>query len=172
MTIGVAISLGSEGAVLACDSRITEGSSIFVDDCQKWLVTGSVVSVVAGKDGGLMDAIRGVKNFQELHTAAMDYTHGRDLNWCLLSYDRPSSQLVYLDSDGLLQPLGRQGAIGCGSATAKGVLAVSKAPRSLEQAAKVARKACEVTCQHDVLCGGKINVVVVPPGRKKKPYLV
>ena len=168
MTVCVGIALPSGGAVMACDSRVCVGESIMTDDCQKWVITGSVISLAAGATGGLFRAIGRAKGLVDLHEAAADYTEGKSLEWCLLSYDRELGGLWYLDSDGQLLPLDGAYAVGCGADLARGVMVASKPPTSLEQAGKLARKACGAACTYSALCGGTIHVLTVPTGRRRK----
>lgn len=160
MTVAVGVRVPGEGAVLACDSRVLAGYDIVSDTCEKFLVCGSCVALVAGNDGGLMDAIAGTKNVQELHTAAFAYQEGKALNWSLLVYDRKADRLLSIDSDGCVLPLGLQATDGAGGGIALGVLSGQR-PKDLAAAKRLVKRAVLTACKHNASCGGRTRIVTV-----------
>lgn len=167
MTVGVGIRVPGQGAVLACDSRITDPASgeIFTDAEHKWGVFGSAPAVYAGVVGDLWDELRRSppRNISELRERIRDLQaqeHGRDYG--ILCYDRAKDRLLGLSHQGEATQMGVHYTIGCGGALALGVLDAAKAPTSLEAAAKLATRAVKITCRRNAFCGGRIRVLIAP----------
>lgn len=166
MTIGLGIKVPGQGCVLACDSRVLCGNDIVTDTCDKFVLAGSAVAVVAGHDGALMDHLQLCKSFDELYNTALEYTQDKPLNWDLLIFDRKTDQLVFLDNHGSLLRVGNGYAIGCGSGFAMGVLDALPKISTLEAAKKAADKAVRCAIRRNAACGGRVRLLVVPAGRK------
>lgn len=157
----VAYAIEGEGAVLACDSRVTAGYSILSDSCDKFVVAGSAVCLVSGHDGSLIDHICHAKNVEGVRMIAAEFMEGKGLSWDLLCYDRRTERLVMVDSHGSAIVLGPYHTSGCGGDYAMGVLSSSPIPRTLEAAQKLVRKATAVAVRHSAACGGRIRVLTV-----------
>lgn len=160
MTCCVAIRVPGRGAVLAADSRVTQGTEILTDRCDKLLRCGSVALGIAGQDGGLMMALSVATDLAEVITQADKYTKDRHLDWSALLYDSMSGQLGYLDSDGsVLASEHWAVGVGSGSTWALGWLMAQKRPKSLDTAVVLARNAVKVACKRDACCGGRIRTL-------------
>lgn len=171
MTCCVAIKVPGHGAVLACDSRVLSGLGILTDACDKFVIAGSAVCLVAGHDGMLCDVISSAKNVDEVRHAALEYTDGKTLSWDLLIYDRRSDSLVYLDNHGSTIRLGNVATSGSGGDIAQGVLDALPKPSGLPAAAKAAERAIRTAIRRNAACGGRVRVLSIPSSRKK-PVLV
>lgn len=159
MTVAAVYHLPGQGAVFACDSRLTMGTTILSDNCDKWLRCGSVTLVIAGSDGGLTLALAHCRDIQQVLRAADAYSTARDVDWIALGYDQESDRIFTLLSDGQLQPLKRYGAIGCGAAYAKGWLGACALRRGSGSVERVLRDACASACANDMACGGQIRTI-------------
>lgn len=169
MTVGVVIRVPGQGAVLACDGRVTADSgSIFSDTDQKWGEFGSVVATCAGSLGGLWVDLkdsppRNWKEFRERITDLDASDHDRAYE--ILVYDRVKDRIIHTDHQGDMLSPGSHGVIGCGGPLALGVLDAAKPPATLEGAAKLASRAVKIACKRNAFCGGRVRVVIVR-GRK------
>jgi 20S proteasome alpha/beta subunit len=161
VTVIVGYTVPGEGAVLACDSRVTAGYGILSDSCDKFVVAGSAVCLVSGHDGSLIDHICHARNIEGVRMIAAEFMEGKNLSWDLLCYDRRSEQLVMVDSHGSSILVGPYHASGCGGDYAMGVFSSSPTPRTLERAQKLVKKACAVAIKHSAACGGKIRILTV-----------
>jgi ATP-dependent protease HslVU (ClpYQ) peptidase subunit len=161
LTVLVGVVVPGEGCVLACDSRVSIGATILSDDCPKYVIAGSCVALVCGEDGGLLDALDGSRNVDELRYRALEYQNGKDLDWALLVYDRRSEKLVYFEGSGATVLLDDFGALGSGGTLALGALTYAGKPRTLASAQKLARRACQVAIRHNATCGGKVRVLTI-----------
>lgn len=153
---------------MACDSRVTSGYEIVTDDCLKYVIAGSAVCLVSGNDGSLLEHLAQARNIEGVRLLANEYQEGKGLSWDLLCYCRRSEKLVLIDHAENAIVLGTFYATGSGGDTALGVLASAAAPRTLEAAARVVRKACEIACRHNAGCGGKIRVLTIR-GKRSVP---
>lgn len=162
MTVCCAIVVPGQGAVLGCDSRVSNVATadILSDACEKFIVAGSVTALISG-DIGLLDHIVAARNIEGLRMLAAEYSDGRGLSWDLLTYCRKSERLVYLDQAGVAQPLGEFYATGSGAGYALGCLSSSPRPKDLIQAQKLVRKAVRIAIKHNAACGGRIRVLTV-----------
>lgn len=159
MTVAAVYHLPGQGAVFACDSRITMGTTILSDSCDKWLLCGSVTLVVAGADGGLTLALARCRDIQQVIRVADEYSTPRDVDWIALGYDQKSDRIFTLLSCGQLQPLTRYSTIGCGGSYAKGWLDSCALRRDLRSAERVLRDACQSAIANDAACGGLVRTV-------------
>lgn len=162
MTVCLAMLVGDEGAVLAHDGRFTWGSNIITDSSDKHAVSRNVVSVVAGNDGSLLEAISKAGSLPALRQTAVAYSAGLDLDWALLSYDRRLHKLCILDQNDVSADVGKFYAIGCGKAFASGFVAAHQHPSTLEAAARLAAGAVKATALYDTAVGGDTTVIVAP----------
>lgn len=163
MTCIIAARVPGRGAVIACDSRVTAGTEIVTDACDKWLVCGTVALAISGRDGGLVHALRGAKNLPELMKAAAEYSSAHtEQNWLLVAYDRTKDQLLQLDSDGALMPCERRFvAGGSGGSYALGWIEAQRTPKTLATAASVSRDAVRAAMKRDCACGGRVRVLTI-----------
>lgn len=163
MTVIVAVRLPGEGAVLAADGRVTQGTEIITDVCEKLSVCGSAILGASGQDGCLLPVLEQAKNWQDVVRAGVDFaSKWTSLNWNVVGYDRKADQLWYFDWDGSQIPVpGMFAAIGCGGTYALGYMDARPKPRSLEDAAVLARAAVKATCKRDALCGGRVRLILV-----------
>ncbi len=171
MTVCVALKVPGVGAVLACDSRVLCGHGILTDACDKWIIAGSAICLVSGHDGALMDVLSEARSLQEVHTAALEYTDGKALNWDLLIFDRKSDCLVFLDNHGSTLRLGLSATSGSGGDIAQGVIDTLPKPTTLAQASRIADRAIRTAIRRNAACGGRVRVLQVP-GARRKPVLV
>ncbi len=172
MTVGIAVRVPGEGAVLVADGRVTDGGMrILTDYCDKTAVLGSCIALVAGSDGrALADMLEaGVKSY----AGVVEYCRGRqeeDPTWQLIVWDRPTQRLMRIDSSLSEIEMGNSAFIGCGGDNAQGTLAAWPRPKSLEEAAKQARRAAKLACAANAACGGRIRTIIVKG--KRKPLIV
>jgi ATP-dependent protease HslVU (ClpYQ) peptidase subunit len=152
------------------DGRVTDGHGrIVVDTCQKGVVLGSCVALVAGEDGrALQDlAEAGCRTYAHIveyvkHRLVTDENH----NWTLLIWDRASQTLYGLDGDGTEVEYPTSATSGSGGNLAEGALAAMPRPKSLDEARKQAQKALRIACAGNALCGGKTRWWIVRGKRK------
>lgn len=167
MTVGVVYRVPGLGAVLGCDSRITDTDSglIHSDHVEKWLIGGSVVACYAGSVGGLWGEIREAppRTWVDLRKALVDLdaTESHDRDYDALAYDRRTDTLWHTDHQGEALRKGLFGTIGCGGSVALGVLEASAAPRSIEGAERLVRRAVKAACKYNSACGGRVRILVV-----------
>ena len=103
------------------------------------------------------------RTWPELRRAITDIdavlSHDRDYE--VLAYDRRGDSLWHADHSGEALRKGLFGTIGCGGALALGVLEASAAPKTLESAERLVRRAVKVACKYNSACGGRVRVLVV-----------
>lgn len=164
VTCIVACRVPGKGAVIACESRVTAGTEIITDACDKWMVCGTVVLAIAGHDGGLVQALTGSKNLPGVLKAAAEYSSAHNgLNWQIIGYDMPRDQLLQLDSDGALIVVERKvTAGGSGGSYALGWLEAQRAPKTLGAAARSTTLAVRAAIKRDCACGGRVRVLSIP----------
>lgn len=162
MTVCLALLVGDEGAVLAHDGRFTWGSNIITDSSDKHAVSRNVVSVVAGNDGSLLEAISKAGSLPALRQTAVAYSANLDLDWALLSYDRKLHKLCILDQNDVSADVGKFYAIGCGKSFAAGFVAAHQHPSTLEDAARLSAAAVKATALYDTAVGGDTTVIIAP----------
>ena len=117
MTVILAVRLPGEGAVLASDGRVTQGTEIVTDVCEKLVICGSAILGASGQDGGLLPSLEQAKNWPDVIRVGYEFIKAAPstLSWNTVGYDRKADQLWYFDSDGAQIPVpGMFGAIGCG----------------------------------------------------------
>lgn len=167
VTVGVAYRVPGLGAVVACDSRITDTESgmIYSDHVDKWLIGGSVVACYSGTAGGLWGELREAspRTWADLRKALIDIdaTESHDRDYDALAYDRRTDTLWHTDHQGDAVRKGVCGTIGIGGTIALGVLEASPTPKTLEAAERLVRRAIKVACKHNSSCGGRTRVLVV-----------
>jgi len=166
MTVGIVYRVPGLGAVLGCDSRVTdEHGEIMTDSDEKWLVAGSAVACCAGALGGLGVDLRATppRNWPELRKAlTMTDAVDRGLDYEALVYDRRGDALFWSDHQGDALRRGLYATLGSGGATALGALDASAPPKTLEAAERLVRRALRITCKRHSACGGRLRVLVVP----------
>lgn len=167
MTCIVACRVPGKGAVIACDSRVTAGTEIVTDACDKWMVCGTVALAIAGRDGGLVQALTPARSLAEVLKASSTYAKDHhELNFQIVAYERTRDHLWQLDSDGaLLQVERRFTSGGSGGNYALGWLEACAAPKTLGQARKVLANAVRASMKRDCACGGPVRVLTVPGKR-------
>jgi len=172
MTIGLAIKVPGHGAVIACDSRITDSTgTIITDSDDKSLISGGVVSVFAGSFGGLLVDLRAAspRSLAELRKLTTDKSAGEhDRDYEFLAYDTRDGSLWHLDHQGDALRRGAYAAIGCGSPVALGALGMVSAPKTLEAAERLARKVIKLCAKQHSACGGRTRLIVVS-GKRATP---
>lgn len=160
MTVLAVYRIPGEGAVLACDSRVTSSSGIVTDYCEKWLVCGSVMLAVYGTDGGLPQALEGAKNWAEVMKRGCEFTQGKQLDWGILAYDRKSDRVMLGDFLGGEYQVSNVHAVGAGGDYAQGWLDGQRKAKNLNEATKLCRAALKATFRRDVTCGGRIRTLI------------
>lgn len=170
MTIGLAINIPDQGCVLGCDGRLLSNYDIFVDDCKKFALCGSVAVLVAGQDGSLLESIEKAKRWDQIAKRAGTYASEHpDQRWELLAFDRVRQRLVTLDSDGCRVDVGAHSfAIGAGAPFVAGALAVLPPAKTLEAAEKLVVDMMHLAMKRSAACGGKLTVIVAKRGEKYK----
>lgn len=173
MTVGVAIRVPGQGAVLACDSRVVDSDSgeIYTDADHKWGLFGTTAAVCSGALGGLWLDLREKppRNLAELRERTTDLdAKDHDREYEILVYDRRKDRLVICDHQGDMTHVGGMGAVGSGGAIALGVLDAAKPPTTLEAAATLAQRACRIATRRNAFCGGRIRLVLVPAARRER----
>lgn len=161
VTVIAVYRIPGEGAVLCADGRVTSGSSIITDTCDKWQVCGSVVLGIYGADGGLPQALEPAKNWAEVMKRATEYTTGKPLDWGLLAYDRRADRVVLGDSAGGEYSTLNIFAVGAGGDYAQGWLDGQKKAKSLNEAARLCKQALKAVFRRDASCGGRIKTLIV-----------
>lgn len=134
------------------------------DTDQKWGEFGSVVAVCAGTLGGLWVDLKDAppRNWTEFRARITDLDATKhDREYEIMVYDRARDRIVHTDHQGDALWPGLYGAVGCGGPVALGVLDASKAPATLESAAKLATKAVRIACRRNIYCGGRIRTLIV-----------
>jgi ATP-dependent protease HslVU (ClpYQ) peptidase subunit len=175
VTICIAYRVPGLGAVLGCDSRITDTGTgaICSDTDEKWLASGSVLACYAGAIGGLWLDMRETppRSWQEFRKAFtdIDATQSHDRDYEALVYDRRGDAIYHTDHQGGASRRGLYWAVGCGGPYALGVLDASAAPRTLEAAERLVRRALRIACKRHSSCGGRLRVLVA---RRGKPVIV
>lgn len=164
MTCIVACRVPGKGAVIASDSRVTAGTEIITDACDKWMVCGTLALAISGHDGGLVQVLTGCKSLQEVMQKAAEYSNAHSgLNWQIIGYDRTRDKLLQLDSDGALIVVERAiTAGGSGGSYALGWLEAQRAPQTLVGAARATTLAVRAAIKRDCACGGRVRVLTVP----------
>lgn len=168
MTVGLVVRVPGAGAVLACDSRITTSDGAIVTDTDtKWAALGPLTLCSAGNWGGAwLDLIaRGPTTIGALRAAMREAPHLDADEYEALCYSRQDDSLWHLDQSGDATRLGGYAAIGCGGALALGALDATAAPRTLEAAERLARRAVGIACRRHSACGGRVRVVTIPGKR-------
>lgn len=162
MTVILAIRLPGEGAILAGDGRVTVGSEILTDSCEKLAVFGSIALGVSGHDGGLLQALEPAKNLAEVMKLANDYTRGSSLAWDAVAYDRKQDQLLYLDYHGaVITAPGIFATTGSGGTYAMGFVEARPRPKTFEEATELAKQTLRTTFKKNSECGGRIRLLTV-----------
>ena len=166
VTVGVVYRVPGHGAVLGCDSRVLAGDGEIITDAdEKWLVAGSAIALVAGQSGGLWADLKEATpaGWPALRKAVTDIdaelSHARDYE--VLVYDRRADVIWHTDHQGDAIRRGLFASIGCGGGLALGALEASPAPRTLEHAEKIVRRAVKIACRRHSACGGRIRTIIV-----------
>lgn len=146
---------------MCADGRVTQGSSIITDTCDKWQVCGSVVLGIYGSDGGLPQALEPAKNWVEVMKRAAEYSAGKPLDWGLLAYDRRADRIVLGDCAGGEYSTLNVFAVGAGGDYAQGWLDGQKKARNLDEAARLCKQAQKAVFRRDASCGGRIKTLIV-----------
>lgn len=166
VTVGAAYRVPGLGCALACDGRLaSDEGHIYTDHDRKWGGAGSITFLVAGSTGALLPELFEVppRSWRELRPKIFNrdakYT---GVDYEFLVYDRTRDRLVQMDHTGDEIRCGVFSVIGCGSHVAFGALDVSETPKTLEQAAKLVRRAVVSACKRNSACGGRVTVLTVP----------
>lgn len=167
MTVGIIYRVPGHGAVIGCDSRLTdESGAISSDHWEKWGIFGSVIACYAGTIGGLWQDLRDkpTKNWPEFRKAItdLDATQAHDRDYEVLVYDRRKDIIWHTGHQGDAVRHGGYAAIGAGGGIALGALDVSSPAKSLDSAERLVRRAVKISCRRHSSCGGRIKTVVVP----------
>lgn len=167
MTIGIVYRVPGLGAVLGCDSRITDVNTGLIesDHDEKWLSGSTFVACFAGAIGGLWSDLREQppRGWPELRRSItdLDATESHDRDYEVLVYDRKSDVIWHTSHQGDALRKGLYGAIGCGGQLALGALDASPAPKTLEAAERLVRRALKIACRRHSACGGRLRLLVV-----------
>jgi hypothetical protein len=173
MTIGVVVRVPGLGAVVGCDSRITDSDTgaILSDIEEKWNVFGTCVCVYAGSVGGLWS-----RTIESNPRTWGDVRKGliaplaEDLSFEYLAYDRTRDTLWYADHTGAAFRKGSNGVIGSGGPYAQGVLDASTPPKTLEMAERLVKRAINCAIKRQSSCGGRVKLLIL--AGRRSPYLL
>lgn len=158
MTVGVAYRVPGAGAVLVSDGRITDSASgeLISDTARKFVVAGAAFCIVAGDVGPVWRQLqeRPPRTFKAFRSAVETAEEPPDY----LAYDRVADRLW----DGPLRLSAPFFAIGTGGTFALGALEALPPARTLGEARKNALIAVRAAIRRNVLCGGRVRVLVVP----------
>lgn len=173
MTVGVAIRVPGVGAVLVCDSRVSDssGGKIYTDSEQKFGVFGTCTAIYAGRPGSLWIELRDSppRNWPEVYAKLTDTdARAKDRDYEVLVYDRTQDRVIHTDASGYAVISGTSSTIGCGGELAQGVIDGARAPATLEAAAALALRACRAAVRRNAFCGGRLRLVVSGAGRRGK----
>lgn len=159
MTVGLAIRIPGQGAVLATDGRITDSESghILSDAERKHAIIGNVAVLVAGNLGPRWTLLQmqPPKSYRALREAIAS-SESPDVEW--LAYDRSVDKLFY--SDVVTNRL--VGGIGSGSPFGIGALEAGSQPKTLVEARERIEKAIGIAVRWNSSCGGRVRVITVP----------
>jgi len=159
VTVCLGYRIPGVGAVLACDGRITDGSSndILSDNEKKYAICGNMVVLVAGTFGKLWNKIQTSppKSFTALRMAINDHM-GDDSEWLVYS---KSEDRLYLGDMLVSRPIA---GIGCGSAFGLGALEALPLAKTLEAAQQAVSTAMAIACRRNASCGGRIRLITIP----------
>lgn len=166
VTVGAAYRVPGLGCALACDGRLaSDEGHIYTNHDRKWGGKGSITFLVAGSTGALLPALFEAppRSWRELRPKIFnrdaDYLK---LDYEFLVYDRAKDRLIHMDHTGDETRCGVFHTIGCGGHVAFGALDSNEVPKTLEQAAKLVRKAVVSACRRNSACGGRVTVLTVP----------
>lgn len=156
MTVGVAYRVPPHGAVLVADGRVTHSGYVVASDTRKLVSCGATFVIVAGEVGATWRRLQETppRSFAAFRRA-MDGTK-EETDW--LAYDRTNDRLW----SGDVRLSGLFAAVGSGDALALGALEALPLARTLEDATAAARRAVQIACKHNVECGGRIRILIVP----------
>lgn len=163
MTVLAAVRVPGRGAVLVADSRVTGGTDIITDTCQKIVRCGSAGLAISGCDGNLLGAVANTRTWAELVQAAFKYaSEHTTLDWSGIGYDAVSDRLWFIDSDEHLIDAGTTAVGGSGGRVARGWLdAYESEPKTLEGAKAWVVGACRAAIRRDSACGGRVRSLVL-----------
>lgn len=156
MTCVVGIHVPGQGAVVACDSRITDPNTweITSDDDVKALSCAILVGTAGHLGKTWTDfQLAPPRDLADFRARAIAGTE--DCDYVL--YCPNLDKLCVADSHGYMGP-SRLCGVGAGSMLALGYLSAFPPSSSLVQAAKRARKAVEVAISRNASCGGQVRV--------------
>ena len=159
MTVGLGYRIPGVGAVLACDSRVTDSSSndILSDTEKKYAICGSMVVLVSGTLGKLWNQVQTSppKSFNAFRSLLNEHMSD-DTEWLVYS---KSDDRLYLGDMLVTRPIA---GIGCGSSFGLGALEALPLAKSLETAQKAISTAMMIACRRNASCGGKIRIITIP----------
>jgi 20S proteasome alpha/beta subunit len=163
MTVLAAVRIPGKGCVLAADSRVTGGTTIITDTCNKIVRCGSAALAISGCDGNLLGAVANARSWTELLQAAFKYTADHDkLDWAGIGYDSTSDRLWSVDSDQHILDVGTSAVGGCGGGVARGWLDAHVGQlRNLDNAKALVVGACRAAIRRDSACGGRVRTAVI-----------
>jgi ATP-dependent protease HslVU (ClpYQ) peptidase subunit len=159
MTCCLSYRIPGEGAILACDGRVTNGDSsdILSDSEKKFAICGSVVVLMAGTLGKMWFQLQDAppktyKSFRALLTKHGD----SDTEWIV--YDKASDRMFVGDVMASRNIAG----IGCGASFGLGALEALPLAKNLADAHKAVSTAIAIACRRNASCGGRIRILTVP----------
>lgn len=160
MSVCLAYRIPGEGAVLACDGRVTSNSdSTILSEAEKKYVIcgGSSIVLLAGEVGPIWVKLMGTppKNYKAFrHIVGEHSTH--DLEW--VTYDRKKDQIIIGDVVSTRPIAG----IGCGAPFGLGALEALPLAKTLADAQKAISSAMAIACRRNAACGGRIRIITIP----------
>lgn len=158
MTVGLAVRIPGQGAVLACDGRITDDSTghVLSDAERKFIVVGNTVVLVAGNLGPKWTFLQAEppKTYAALREAIAE--GDSDVEW--LTYDRRADRLLYTNNVTNRLVAG----IGGGSPFGIGALEAGSQPKTLAEAQTRIERAVGIAIRWNSSCGGRVRIITVP----------
>jgi ATP-dependent protease HslVU (ClpYQ) peptidase subunit len=159
LTVCLGYRIPGEGAILACDGRVTDSGSfaILSDAEKKYALCGSVTVLMAGTMGKMWMQLQTnpPKSYKALR-AAIDSHGDADTEW--LAYDKRADRLFVGDVMSSRNIAG----IGAGSSFGLGALEALPLAKTLTEAHKAVSTAIAIACRRNASCGGRIRILTVP----------
>jgi 20S proteasome alpha/beta subunit len=155
MTIIVAIRVPGQGAVLACDSRVSIGDEIASDSYVKCRAGAEVLYAACGTERGMLEQF-------EAHTWPEVYDQALSLelqDWSLLAADKSGVYFLHHGGFRLRHPF--KYATGSGAPFALGYMDACRPAKSVADAVHIAKGAVKCAIARDSGCGGKIRVITL-----------
>ena len=159
MTIALVIKAG-KGAVVAADGRLSleDSGEIVSDSFDKLVLAAEGVTAFAGALGGMLVDLRADPPSDMLVMRERLRTY-KALSFDYLTY--VGGHIYHGDHEGGIIRCGRYAAIGSGALPVLGALDALPAPKTLDDAERMARQLIRNACKRVSSCGGRVRVVRV-----------